>query len=205
MEENRTTRSKPVKLHKVNGWAIAFFVLLALVIGTGVVFVNRVTSIREPKLAVLAQNSQTGQPAATLNSTKEQVNELINTTLEQYQTKDQTYKFYLDKQAVLETTYRFLGLDIPLYVYFEPYKTEDGNIQLKVQSISAGTLSLPTGTILSFLKSSVKLPAFVEVKSKDKMIVIRLDQLKLGDSLSVKANRIDLINDKISFDLYMEK
>ncbi|MDR0922306.1 MAG: YpmS family protein [Lactobacillales bacterium] len=204
-ETNKQPKTSPTTSHKLNIWKIGFFVLLAIIIGILFTGLKMAMTVREPNLPTVESTQAKGEKITTLTSNKEQVNSLINETLKGYQDKKSTYKFYLDKQAVLEGTYTFLGSKVPLYIYFEPYKMEDGNIQLKVNSISVGTLGLPTNTILSFVKNSYKFPSFVEIQSSKDQIVIRLDELKFDNKFFVKANRIDLINDKISFDLFSTK
>ncbi|MDM5144389.1 hypothetical protein ICE98_01483 [Lactococcus lactis] len=58
--------------------------------------------------------SSSDQKVAQITSTTSQLNELINSYLETYQTKEMTYKFYIsNQQAVLDASYKLFGTKIP--------------------------------------------------------------------------------------------
>ncbi len=213
--ENQTRKSKTknstkLKTEKEEGlkkrpiWKWLFIILLALNIA-GVVFIAiRVTSPRDQ--TVLNQNStnRSDQKVAQITSTTSQLNELINSYLETYQTKEMTYKFYIsNQQAVLEASYKLFGTKIPLYIYFEPLALSDGSISLSVQNISAGSLSLPTSEVLQIVKA-YDLPDFVQVESKKNQVVINLPKINVSGNLYIKANQIDLAKGNFVFD-FMKK
>ncbi|MBS7066606.1 MAG: YpmS family protein [Lactococcus lactis] len=213
--ENQTRKSKTKnstnpKTEKEEGlkkrpiWKWLFIILLALNIA-GVVFIAiRVTSPRDQ--TVLNQNStnRSDQKVAQITSTTSQLNELINSYLETYQTKEMTYKFYIsNQQAVLEASYKLFGTKIPLYIYFEPLALSDGSISLSVQNISAGSLSLPTSEVLQIVKA-YDLPDFVQVESKKNQVVINLSKINVSGNLYIKANQIDLAKGNFVFD-FMKK
>ena len=111
------------------------------------------------------------------------------------------YKFYLSDKAVLEGAYKIFGKDIPLYVYFEPYALNDGSVNLKVTSISIGTLSLPAKTVLNYIKGAYDLPKFVTIKSEKQEVVIDLPQIAITKDTFLQANKLDMKNYKFVFNL----
>lgn len=114
-----------------------------------------------------------------------------------------TYKVYATSSTILfEGTYQLLGYEVPLYIYFQPHRLTNGAIQLQVLSFSVGTLSLPEKDVLQYLKSSYKLPKFVEVLPKQSAIIINLQQLENDANIYLKAQKIDLVKDDIRFDIY---
>ena len=126
--------------------------------------------------------------------------------MEDYQTKDFTYKLYASNQLVLfEGEYVILGQKIPLYIYFQPSKLDDGSVLLTVSEISAGTLSLPRAEILTYLKKNYKLPDFISVNVEESSILIQTRAITNNLGIYVKANTIDLYNDQIIFDIYRKK
>ncbi|MGV7518617.1 DUF2140 family protein, partial [Mycobacterium kansasii] len=59
------------------------------------------------------------QKVAQITSTTSQLNELINSYLETYQTKEMTYKFYIsNQQAVLEASYKLFGTKLPAEIFW---------------------------------------------------------------------------------------
>lgn len=182
-------------------WKILFFILLVVNLA-GILFVAvRIVMPRDQAVLNQVQTSKADQKVAQITSSTDEVNQLINSFLKPYQTNELSYKFYISgQQAVLEASYQLFGTKVPLYVYFEPLALPDGRISLSVQSISAGSLNLPTSAVLDMVRS-YQLPDFIQVDSKTNQIVINLPKLKLADSLYLKVNQIDLSKGNFIFDL----
>ena len=182
-------------------WKWLFLLLLALNIA-GVLFVAvRVMTPRDQTVLNQTQVAKTDQRVAQITTTTTQLNQLINSYLVPYQSKEMSYKFYISgQQAVLEASYKLFGTKIPLYVYFEPLALPNGGVSLSVQSISAGTLSLPTSDVLAMVKS-YNLPNFVQVDSKESQVIINLPKIKMATDLYLKTNQIDLVKGNFIFDL----
>ncbi|MGF1983012.1 YpmS family protein [Lactococcus taiwanensis] len=197
-------KKEPTSKSKNPIWKWLFLILLAINVA-GVLFVAvRVMMPRDQAVLTQKQTSTSDQKVAQITSTTEQLNELINSYLEPYQTDEMSYKFYISEQeAVLEASYQLFGTKIPLYIYFEPLALADGSVSLSVKSISAGNLSLPTSDILAMLKS-YNLPNFVQVDSKNSQLIINLPKVKLASDLYLKANQIDLVKGNFVFD-FMKK
>ncbi|CAW99944.1 putative membrane protein [Streptococcus equi subsp. zooepidemicus] len=164
---------------------------------------SRIIQIREPKSELINQKAAKNIKIGTLTTTKEQLNEAVVSYLKDFQTKKMTYKVYATSSTILfEGTYQLLGYEVPLYIYFQPHRLTNGAIQLQVLSFSVGTLSLPEKDVLQYLKSSYKLPKFVEVLPKQSAIIINLQQLENDANIYLKAQKIDLVKDDIRFDIY---
>lgn len=202
--KNQTT-SKSFSFKKINGWMVAFFVLLGVVVGSGIVVANRVLEPRE----VLTSNSaklveHDGSPVVTIESTKQQVNELIAFYLQDYSEKSGLdYTFTLENQALLNGQFKVLGMPVNFYLYFDPYVMENGNVQLKAKSLSIGTLGVPIKEVMKLVKRSYKLPSWIEIKPSDGTVLIRLDQFRMQNGLFIKAEKIDLVDDEIKASLYL--
>lgn len=202
--KNQTT-SKSFSFKKINGWMVAFFVLLGVVVGSGIVVANRVLEPRE----VLTSNSaklveRNGSPVVTIESTKQQVNELIAFYLQDYSEKSGLdYTFTLENQALLNGQFKVLGMPVNFYLYFDPYVMENGNVQLKAKSLSIGTLGVPIKEVMKLVKRSYKLPSWIEIKPSDGTVLIRLDQFRMQNGLFIKAEKIDLVDDEIKASLYL--
>ena len=95
--------------------------------------------------------------------------------------------------------------DYPLYIYFQPSKLENGNILLTVKDFSVGTFQIPQRMVLQLLSKNKNIPKFVQISPKQSTITIVLPEIDNDFGIYVKANTIDLYNDKIVFDLYQKK
>lgn len=202
-ETNDADKKSPSK--KMNYWKIAFLVLVGILLGTTAFFASRVFQQRESGITESAELvKRDGNPVLTINSNKSQVNQLIDFYLTDFQ-KDQEvkYNFELRNEALLTGQFTVLNFPITFYLYFDPYVTEEGNVQLKAKSLSIGTLDLPTSEVLKMIKRSFKFPEWIEVNADEQIILIRLDQFRMQNGLFIKANKINLVDDEIQMSLYL--
>ena len=188
---------------RINWWKWGLLLLLAINLGFFGVVVSRLIQIREPDAKQMTPSGKDGVKVGTFSTNKEQLNETIASYLKDYQTNKMSYSVYATSSAILfEGTYTLLGYEVPLYIYFQPIRLESGAIQLKITSFSVGTLSLPESEVLKYIKSSYKLPDFVEILPDKSAINVNIQELKNKANVYLKATTIDLINNQFSFDIY---
>ncbi|HFI0353543.1 TPA: YpmS family protein [Streptococcus suis] len=197
-----------MKLRKaghLNIWKWLFLVQLALTLGAGLVFLNRIQVKRE-NMTELVPSSQTDAKVGTFATNREALNQTIANYLKDYQTKNFSYQLFVtNQQVVFEGTYQVFGVDIPLYIYFQPLKMEDGNVLLRILEISAGNLSLPKAEVLAYLQKNYKLPTFVKINSQEAAIQLKITELDNKFGIYGQANTIDLYNDQIIVDIYRKR
>ncbi|HFU4001920.1 TPA: YpmS family protein [Streptococcus suis] len=193
------------KAGNLNIWKWLFLVQLALTLGAGLVFLNRIQVKREDMLK-LVPSGQTDAKVGTFTTNREELNQTIVTYLKDYQTDDFSYQLFVtSQQVVFEGTYQIFGVTIPLYIYFQPFKMEDGNILLRILEISAGNLSLPKAEVLAYLQKHYKLPSLVQIDSQEAEIHLKISELENKFGIYGKANTIDLYNDQIIVDIYRKR
>ncbi|MFK4880701.1 YpmS family protein [Lactococcus petauri] len=186
-------------------WKWLFLALLAINLGIFAFISSRVFNVRDQESLGQVSKPKETTEVAKITTNRNQLNQLINTYLQDFQTSDMSYKFYLsNSQAVLEASYQLFGQKIPLYIYFEPLALNDGSVALQVKNVSAGSLNLPTSAVLAYVKSSIKLPAFVEVLPTKDQVILHLPQLTLADNLYLKANQLDLVSGNFTFNLMIQ-
>lgn len=188
---------------KINIWKWLCLLILAINLAFVGVVASRIIQIREPEAENIATKTKGGIKIGTFSTTKEQLNKTVVSYLEDYQKKGMTYKLYATSSQILfEGTYTLLGYEVPLYVYFQPSRLENGAVQLKVTSFSVGTLPLPEDQVLKYIKSSYDLPKFVKIQPTQSTITINVQNLDNEEGIYLKAQTINLVNDDISFDIY---
>lgn len=191
------------KTGRINLWKWAFLLLVSALVSLTLVLVTRMTTAREDLPASIVTTSETDTKVGTFTTSRDQLNETLNTYLQDYQAEGFTYQVYVTAQLVVfEGSYQIFGLTIPLNIYFQPSKLEDGSVQLTIAEISAGTLSLPKAEILTYLQKNYKLPKFVQVDATAGLVLVQLAAIENSLGIYAKANTIDLYNDQIIFDLY---
>lgn len=189
---------------RINGWKWAFILLLSAQFALLAVLASRLIEIREPVTeAVSTKSKEKSISVGTITTTKEQLNKTLAAYLSDMKAKNLTFEFYASSTTMLfEGTYTFLGYEVPLYIYFEPYVSKKGAVQLKLTSFSAGTLSLPEGEVLKYLKKAYKLPKIVTVDTDNSLITIDVTKIENTQNIYIKAKKIDLKNDVITFEIY---
>ncbi|MBO3755617.1 YpmS family protein [Streptococcus suis] len=196
---------RPRKAGNLNIWKWLFLAQLALLIGCGIVLYTRIQTDRED-LTKLVQTSTEDTKVGTFSTNREQLNETLTNYLKDYQTEEFSYQLFVtSQQVVFEGSYQIFGVTIPLYIYFQPSKMEDGSILLRIIEISAGSLSLPKAEVLAYLQKNYKLPAFVKIDSEQAQVQVQLTELKNKFGLYGKANTIDLYNDQFIVDIYRKR
>lgn len=214
-EKRRVTRKTqgPVKkMHlknRVNGWKITTLLLLGFLLGGGFYLFSLVSTNREADYQNTKEKLETIGPEIeilSMETNKEKVNVLIDHYLEEYLSTERVkYEFYLENQALLKGTFELLGYPLNFYLYFEPYVMEDGDVQLKAKSVSIGSLGIPIKEVLRYIRSNFDFPKWIEVSLEDETIVLHLSQLNLATGLKIKANKINLVDNDIRFDLYLSQ
>lgn len=191
---------------RINIWKWLCLLILAINLAFIGVVASRIIQIREPEAENIATKTKGGIKIGTFSTTKEQLNKTVLSYLEDYQKKGMTYKLYATSSQILfEGTYTLLGYEVPLYVYFQPSRLENGAVQLKVTSFSVGTLPLPEDQVLKYIKSSYDLPKFVKIQPNQSTITINVQNLDNEEGIYLKAQTINLVNDDISFDIYKKR
>ncbi|HFI0384841.1 YpmS family protein [Streptococcus suis] len=196
---------RPRKAGNLNIWKWLFLAQLALLIGCGIVLYTRIQTDRED-LTKLVQTSTEDTKVGIFSTNREQLNQTLTNYLKDYQTEEFSYQLFVtSQQVVFEGSYQIFGVTIPLYIYFQPSKMEDGSILLRIIEISAGSLSLPKAEVLAYLQKNYKLPAFVKIDSEQAQVQVQLTELKNKFGLYGKANTIDLYNDQFIVDIYRKR
>lgn len=209
---SRKTQRPAKKMHlknRINGWKIATLLLLGLILGGGFYLFSLVRTDREADYQTTTKTTPTtGEQTAILSmeTNKEKVNLLIDHYLDEYLSNEQVkYEFYLENQALLKGKFELLGYPLNFYLYFEPYVMEDGDVQLKAKSVSIGALGIPIKEVLRYIRSNFDFPKWIEVSLEDETIVLHLSQFDLATGLKIKADKINLVDDDIRFNLYLSQ
>ncbi|KFN90650.1 YpmS family protein [Tetragenococcus muriaticus] len=204
-QKQKHKKDKTKEEKTINKWKVAFLALLGLILGLSAFFFFRATQQREAiqyETQPLVQRE--GEPVLSVNSNKEQINSLIDFYLQNYQeNSDVEYHFQLENQALLTGDFEILGAPITFYLYFDPYVTDNGNVQLQADSLSVGTLDLPVKQVMRMIEKSFKFPEWIEFDPDEEQVLVRLDQFRMENGLFVKAEKINLVDDDIQVSLYL--
>lgn len=191
---------------KINIWKYALLLLVAIIIGGSIFLYTRITENREPLLREESYKQwKADDPSFQVQITKEQVNKLINEYLDKFLDNSSIkYGFLLEEQALFTGDYEFFGETVTFYLYFEPYVLDNGNVLFKAKSLSIGTLEVPISTIMGYIKNHYSIPKWVEIDPKEETILFDLSAIIFKDYFGFQAKQIDLIENNILFDVYLD-
>lgn len=187
-----------------NLWKMAFFILLAVVIGFTALVYTRVTTTRTTYDANAPKVAHKNEPVLDVVLKKGQINNIVEFFFaDAVKESGMDYQFTLGSDAMLDGTFQLLGHDTHFYLYFEPYVLNDGNVQLKAKHLSVGSLNVPIPAMINYISRSMDFPEWVEIDADKQLITLHLDQFTLENGMGIRANKINLIDDEISFSLFL--
>lgn len=187
---------------ELNGWKWAFLLLVVFItVGVVSLAINiRPVSINKPNTAPLSVPDENIELSTRLN--KNDTEQLINTYLDAAVGEDfENYTIVLTNQLEIHGSVFFLGVDIPFSLYLDPYVTENGNIQLRGESVEVASFSLPVSAVMSLVANQIDFPDFVAVDSEEQLIVINLNELTQPYNFDVQMTQIDLEADVLELNL----
>lgn len=197
---------KTINEKKHNPWKWAFIILVLVILGFSLWITYKV-SVPSTSQAKVEQNTTkvNAKDYSTIKTTmnKADFSSAINYLLQKAQKNSGIeYKFLInDSSAILMGTTSVLGKKVTFSANTKPSLNSDGNIVLKINSIGVGSLNAPPAFILNYVKKNYNLKGIVQINSKKKQITLRLDKLTAKNDLKIKAQELDLKNNKIQFDV----
>lgn len=181
-------------------WKWLFLGLLALNLALVSVVTYRVMTPVETSSVSLPKGAT---KIGSYSMTKEELDAALTGFAQDYSTDKMHFKVNVtNSKIVFESSYKVLGYAVPLYVYFTPVVSESGAIVLKVSDLSAGSLSLPVSDALKMIKRSTKLPDYISIDNKKEKVTLNIQSMKNEKGITARAKSLDLVNDRIEFDIY---
>ncbi len=135
-----------------------------------------------------------------VKSNKNDLNKLINHYLEEEAADSSIdYRIILGEEVELYGTLPFFSEELNMKLTFEPKALVNGDLVLKQKSMTIGSLHLPISYVLNFISENYKIPKGVDIRPKDKLFYVTMQQLKLKSDIKIKADKFDLKKDDIAF------
>lgn len=193
MSESRIKRVK-----KSDGWMWAFFVILGLNIALAAWLIINLRSTPETNQAVTDEAIDIENPLTfELLTNKSQINQVVNLYLEEEMAEDESFRFELTDQAALHGVIRILGFDVDFTLLTDPYVMDNGNLQLRAQSIQLGAFELPISIAMNVISQQIDLPEWVRVDSEQQFVLVALNEFQLENGTMFEMQQIDLEEDVI--------
>lgn len=187
-------------------WKTLFLVLLAgNIVVVGLFFILMSLPMKEKTVPYSA--SEYGKEIEfEVKTTREDLTEYINLYLERKGlTKAYHYEVYLTDTVELYGKIPFFNRELDFKLTFIPSTRENGDIILKQELISIGSISLPVSYVMSFIDQQYSTPDWVTIQPDDESIYVSLHEIKWESNIQVKAKHFDLKKDDISFIIMVPK
>lgn len=205
MAESRKDRSTTESSKRgINIWKWAFLILVGLLLGIGFWGYRQLAPVQvgEENPAPIEQGE--GDLTFEVRTGREQVSQVANAYLESEMADDFVgFTFALEEQAELHGEIDVFGFPIEFSLYLTPYVLENGNLQLRGDSLNIGTLNLPISFAMSQIARQVDFPEWIVVDSDEEMIIVNLNEYQLENGTQFSFNRIDLPEDDIVVNIHL--
>lgn len=191
---------------KRNYWKYAFIALVAIiVVGLGYMG-TKVLSSSKDNYQVSSTIPDQNERVFTVDMNKQEANKMAQYYLKNTLNDGKTdYQLILKKDAELTGSIAFLGAKIHFTILMEPYAKTNGDVLLKAKEMKIGDLSLPISFVMNYIKNSFKTPEWVSIDGKQKTILLKFTKFTTKDGYGIRAKKIDLKNNKLSFEVMNSK
>lgn len=205
MDDQKRSKNKRNN-SRINWWKWAFLGLIAIIIIVSIQLMSSIetVSINEPNMDTVAYTNQ--EMVFTTSATREDTEQFINTFLST--TLDEEYDNFsveIQDQLNVHGQLEVFQFTVPFTLSFDPYVLENGNVQLRADTVELGNFSLPVGATMSLLANQLEVPYFISIDSESEMIVINLNEFSEEQDIGIQMVRIDLPEDVIQMNLYVHE
>lgn len=203
MDERRVKKEKKEIKEPVNLWKWAFLILMAILLGTGIWFIQQLQPVRYGEVNETVVNTEDFM-TFSVSAQKEEVTQLINQYIdEEVKGNNVNYEVLIDESFQLAGSFEVFGFEVPFNLYMDPFVTDNGNIQLKAKQLSLGQLNLPISFVMNQLGSQLSMPDWVVIDSEAETITLNLNDFQLENGMFFSAERIDLVENELLVNVHI--
>jgi uncharacterized protein YpmS len=196
INQQRSVRNSP------NPWKIGFITLSLILVLAAIWIFSKIAMVQPSQTATDAPitTQSADRLSVGLSLSNDELAVIANEYLKSEQSLD-GYSLEMTDAVTLKGETVLLGLSIPFALTGEPHATTDGNLQLKVNDISLGGLSLPEKEALTLLAQFLELPAFVSLDADSETVLMNLANIKLPKESAIRLLSIDKETKEYSFEV----
>ena len=200
MDEKRAGKEKK---ESINLWKWAFLILAAILLGTGIWFIQQLQPVRYGEVNETIVNTEDVM-TFSVSAQKEEVTQLMNQYIdEEVKGNNVNYEVLLDESFQLTGSFEVFGFEVPFNLYMDPFVTDNGNIQLKAKQLSLGKLNLPISFVMNQLGSQLSIPDWVVIDGETETITLNLNDFQLDSGIFFSAERIDLVENELLVNVHI--
>lgn len=180
-----------------NYWKIAFFALIAINI---FVMISSLIPSRTKHRVSTTQIVEQGENWMEVTLSKKEIQNILEIVTKKNQIENPSFPNFVMNDSVIQITgdAKALGVTVPYKMTTVPYVTEEGAIQLKIQSVQLGGFSLPVFLALGRLQQ-MEFPEWFQLNTEKQYFLLNLSGLYEGNT--IKAKKINLKTNEFIFSI----
>ncbi|KGR76904.1 YpmS family protein [Ureibacillus sinduriensis] len=183
----------------MNKWKVAFFILTGAIILFLTVFIYWATSPTEDvPIASKGVAVDSSDSVLLVEATADDIEKMaMKYVHKELANSPIPMDIVVDNMIELKSELTVFGLTVPFAMEFDPIVTEEGNIQLKQNSVNVGKINIDPFTVLKLMNDAVSFPEWIIVRPNDEEIYVDLSGIKVMSGAKVRAKEIDLDNNRV--------
>ena len=182
---------------KRNYWKIAFLALIAINL---FVIISSLIPSRTKHQVSTTQIVEQGENWMEVTLSKTEIQNILEIVTKKNQIENPSFPNFVMNDSVIQITgdAKALGVTVPYKMTTVPYVTEEGAIQLKIQSVQLGGFSLPVFLALGRLQQ-MEFPEWFQLNTANQYFLLNLSGLHEGNT--IKAKKINLKTNEFIFSI----
>ena len=182
---------------KRNYWKIAFLALIAINL---FVLISSLIPSRTKHQVSTTQIVEQGENWMEVTLSKTEIQNILEIVTKKNQIENPSFPNFVMNDSVIQITgdATALGVTVPYKMTTVPYVTEEGAIQLKIQSVQLGGFSLPVFLALGRLQQ-MEFPEWFQLNTEKQYFLLNLSGLHEGNT--IKAKKINLKTNEFIFSI----
>ena len=182
---------------KRNYWKIAFLALIAINL---FVMISSLIPSRTKHQVSTTQIVEQGENWMEVTLSKTEIQNILEIVTKKNQIENPSFPNFVMNDSVIQITgdAKALGVTVPYKMTTVPYVTEEGDIQLKIQSVQLGGFSLPVFLALGRLQQ-MEFPEWFQLNTAKQYFLLNLSELHEGNT--IKAKKINLKTNEFIFSI----
>ena len=180
-----------------NNWKIAFIVLITINL---FVIVSTLIPSRSKHQVSTTSIVEQGENWMEVTLSKNEIQNILEIVSKKNQVENPNFPNFVMNDSVIQITgdATALGVTVPYKMTTVPYVTEEGAIQLKIQSVQLGGFSLPVFLALGRLQQ-MEFPEWFQLNTEKQYFLLNLSGLHEGNT--IKAKKINLKSNEFIFSI----
>jgi|SRR5699024_10596787 len=179
---------------KQTKWKHLFFILLSL---NGLILLLLIAFIlwpaTKPDRTLETPIDEQESSEFIIRTTKGNLNDLINAYLDQWLAgSPHQYSISLEEDVHLQGELPVFSTTVPLSARLEPIVQNNGDVVLKLRSLSIGLLELPNKRIMQYMNNFFDVPEWVQIDPNEEEIYLAITSMEFESNFQIAAEQIDL-------------